>query len=434
MEVYNPYSVVQLSEVLEQITIRRNSGVIYQGRGVVSNLVNTGLMLIVSVTPVDDWHDLSHILDSGEKLHRETCAFIDEWEEAHRLHPGYQLAVIEIRSFLLSFHQWLHQVDLDYPPSSSADDELPRESFEGIAAPFVERMNRLSQRFEEEAEQIPEELVSIHKSFTQRDLHPLLLTAPFVHRVYAKPLGYPGDYEMINMIYRDRLMGRDTYSKMVNTLYIRAPIPQSVRHRNDTLVEYLVDETHRVMQRGRRLSAFSVGCGSAHEVSRFIRNHSIATAADFRLMDFNQETIDSAREQIGQAVAESGRSPGLEFVHQSVHTLLKNASNKRKDNDDLDTFDFVYCAGLFDYLSDKVCGKLLELFYRHTKPGGLVFVTNMHTNNPNRFMMEHTMEWYLIYRNESQMESLAPKVGIQRTYTDRTGINLCLEIRKPEEQ
>ena len=52
-EVYNPYSVVQLSEVLSDLTIRRGDEPIYQGRAIVSNLVNTGLMLIVSARFID---------------------------------------------------------------------------------------------------------------------------------------------------------------------------------------------------------------------------------------------------------------------------------------------------------------------------------------------------------------------------------------------
>ena len=49
-EVYNPYSIVQLSEVLHSLEIRGNDRVIYRGRAVVSGLVNTGLMLIVSAS------------------------------------------------------------------------------------------------------------------------------------------------------------------------------------------------------------------------------------------------------------------------------------------------------------------------------------------------------------------------------------------------
>jgi hypothetical protein len=36
----------------------------------------------------------------------------------------------------------------------------------------------------------------------------------------------------------------------------------------------------------------------------------------------------------------------------------------------------------------------------------------------------------LIYRNEAQMEGLIPGVDAKRTFSDSTGINLCLEVRK----
>jgi len=53
MEVYNPYSIVQLSEVLANLKIVRGDSTIYNGRAVVSSVVNTGLMLIVSAPRVD---------------------------------------------------------------------------------------------------------------------------------------------------------------------------------------------------------------------------------------------------------------------------------------------------------------------------------------------------------------------------------------------
>jgi extracellular factor (EF) 3-hydroxypalmitic acid methyl ester biosynthesis protein len=41
-EVYNPYSIVQLSEVLNELRISRGDRTVYSGKAVVSNLVNTG--------------------------------------------------------------------------------------------------------------------------------------------------------------------------------------------------------------------------------------------------------------------------------------------------------------------------------------------------------------------------------------------------------
>ena len=54
-EVYKPYSIVQLSEVLNDVKIVSNNDIIYSGKVVVTNLINTGLLLIVSATLVDSW-------------------------------------------------------------------------------------------------------------------------------------------------------------------------------------------------------------------------------------------------------------------------------------------------------------------------------------------------------------------------------------------
>ena len=89
----------------------------------------------------------------------------------------------------------------------------------------------------------------------------------------------------------------------------------------------------------------------------------------------------------------------------------------------------MYCAGLFDYLSDKVCARLSRLFFSWLRPGGTLLVTNMHECTANRFIIEHLVDWFLIYRNEEQMLEMIPDLGVQRTFTDDTGINLCLEVK-----
>lgn len=94
-EVYNPYSIVQLSEVLNEVTISRGDRPIYEGRAVVSNLVNTGLMLIVSTTLVDPWTELFD-LKPGPSLQKEVRHFIDEWDSNHqRLDPEYNLSLLK---------------------------------------------------------------------------------------------------------------------------------------------------------------------------------------------------------------------------------------------------------------------------------------------------------------------------------------------------
>lgn len=70
---------------------------------------------------------------------------------------------------------------------------------------------------------------------------------------------------------------------------------------------------------------------------------------------------------------------------------------------------------------------------RRVAPGGLMVVTNLRGNNPNRAWMEYLPEWNPICRDEAAMLKTAPlKAGQFQTELKRdpTGVNLFLEARK----
>ena len=59
-------------------------------------------------------------------------------------------------------------------------------------------------------------------------------------------------------------------------------------------------------------------------------------------------------------------------------------------------------------------------------------MTNVDPSNPNRYQMEHLLEWNLIYRDEDDMRKLAPKQAQYKVSKDETRVNVFLDIRKPE--
>src|ERR687883_57145 len=69
-------------------------------------------------------------------------------------------------------------------------------------------------------------------------------------------------------------------------------------------------------------------------------------------------------------------------------------------------FNMVYCAGIFDYLSDRICKQLMNIFYELLEPGGLLVATNVDSANPSRNGMEYLLEWHLIHRTRSQLRGL----------------------------
>ncbi len=432
-EVYNPYSIIQLSEVLQGLTIFRGETPIYQGKAVVSSLVNTGLMLVVSAALVENWSGLTDNLNSSSQLHAEVEQFIHDWGSAHQLAPRYQIAVGELRSFLSELNRWVEQVDAGALPTTgnSEKKKLHNDYFRALSLPVVSRLDTLFKNFENEAKKIDDDSLAIHKIFAQTDLHPLMMRSPFFYRSYTKPLGYAGDYEMVNMMTRDEGQeGPTTYTQIVNSYYYNIGPTRAHRNRIDILVDHLTRLECTAEREGEKKFILNIGCGPALEIQQFIKICTHTELCDFTLMDFNKETIEYARNRVSVAAKEENKLVNINFIEKSVHALLQQ-SRKNIDSSSNNRYDFVYCAGLFDYLSDRVCARLLELFYQWVKPGGIVLSTNVHPNNPSRWTMEHIVEWYLIHRDDEEMLRIASSEGEHSIYMDLTGFNVFLETYKP---
>ena len=70
-------------------------------------------------------------------------------------------------------------------------------------APFLEQTERIFESLHGLSKSEQEPL----KAYSQRYLDAFFMKAPWMHRARTKPLGYPGDYEVMNHIYGRRMQG-----------------------------------------------------------------------------------------------------------------------------------------------------------------------------------------------------------------------------------
>jgi extracellular factor (EF) 3-hydroxypalmitic acid methyl ester biosynthesis protein len=429
VEIYNPYSIVQVSEMLSDLTVRSGERSIYKGKAVVTSLLNTGLMAVVSVVLIDEWSDLNLVRGDLTRVAEEAQRFVEDWESRFRIGRSYQVAISEFRAFLAETARWADQADMSDALPRDADGRIREDVFNDLARPIMQKGSEYFAWLQQEGSLVPPEDSVAHRNFAQTALHPLLLRAPFVYRTFAKPLGYAGDYEMVNQILADPRQGHNTYFQIVNTLFLNCAVAQAHRNRIDILVDYLHRAAEVAEREGRQVNILNVGCGPAVEIQRFIETNPNPQRLSFTLVDFSEETLQYTRTCIENAARANGKTVQVQFVHESVHDLLKRAVRQ----DVLagqEKFDFVYCAGLFDYLSDKVCARLLQYFMLRSRDGGQILVTNVHAGNPERNGMEHLLEWHLIYRDERELESVLPaQREATKLYTDATGVNVFAEFR-----
>jgi extracellular factor (EF) 3-hydroxypalmitic acid methyl ester biosynthesis protein len=431
-EVYNPYSILQLSEVLSDFRILANRRLIYRGKAVVSNILNTGLVLVCEAGLEDGWQEVDFLsaVNGESDLGAQFKSFMSEWHAANHVQDPFKVAVADMASALTGVQHWLGSIDVGIRSTATRKrDDLEREIFGAVQEKILEQMIPSMENFEEVAHRIDVEEVPSHKSYIRREMHPIVLCSPFVYRTYAKPLGYAGDYEMVNMMMRDPYEGASSFAKMLNYAILNTEPVVAHRNRIDYLVDMLDRESNRRMRKGRA-RAFNLGCGPAEEVLRFLREHDSSDMMEFDLLDFNPETLEYTRERLDKARMAEGRGTRMRFLPRSVHQILKAAAQPGGDPE-LSGYDVVYCAGLYDYLSQRVGKRLVEFFCSIANPGGLVVVTNVADTNPRKAWMEYLMDWNLIYRSKQEMLDLVP-AGLPtkrvEVKADATGVNLFLEI------
>ena len=435
-EVYNPYSILQLSEVLQEFKIIMNERLIYSGRAVVSNLVNTGIILVCETTLDDSWLDVDLFspISRRQKLQSEFVEFIKEWEKIHRVRPDFKVVVADMQTLFMDLRRWMEQVELGVRSQPASDRlQIEREVIVDLRDPIQPTLAPLFERFEEICGLIEPPLRPVHGAYVKRQLHQFVLCSPFFYRTFRKPLGYAGDYEMVSMMLRDPLEGSSLFAKVLNFFFLNTAPVVAHRNRITYLKKMLKEEMARAAAKGTKARIFNLGCGPAREIQDLMAAEPLVDHAHFTLLDFNEETLQHTGRLLEELRVRFGRQTKVDTIKKSVHQILKEAA---RPNTELQPggYDVVYCAGLFDYLSDRICKRLLNIFYDMVAPGGLLVATNVDRSNPSRNWMEYVVEWHLVYRDRQQFIALAPDQAppeFCQMQADETGVNIFLEARKP---
>jgi extracellular factor (EF) 3-hydroxypalmitic acid methyl ester biosynthesis protein len=437
-EVYSPVLPLQASEVLADLKIVAGDRQLYAGRAVVSQVVRTGSTGLCEAGLEDSW---LHIAFSEEKsfaqgLPEQFSRFIGDWQKDYRIATEYKLVIADMQSFFMELRNWLEQVEMGIRSAPSSNRlELEQQTLEALATSVLPYIDELFARFEAVAGKIEPQQQPAHRRYMQRHLHPLVMSSPFAYRTYQKPLGYAGDYEMVNMMTRSPHEGSTLYAKMLNVWFLKQMPAEAHRNRLKLLRSILLDEALRVSRvHARPARIFNLGCGPAIEVQDLLGEDLPFPSPQFTLVDFNDETLQHAREIFRQLGARLGKPVAVEFQKRSVHAILKEygrvvelAADRR--------FDLIYCAGLFDYMPNSVCQRLLEILYSWLTPGGLLVATNVDPSNPIKNGMEHLLDWHLIYRSSQNSRSLKPAAVAEENLSivsDTTGVNIFIRIRRPQ--
>lgn len=309
-------------------------------------------------------------------------------------------------------------------PSAATDAE--KQALLMTHEPTLREFERAIAEYTAAGEALPDNVRALYHDSTQALIHPLMLQSPFARRCFEKPLGYAGDYLMVRYILDDPLQGDTAFAQLMNFALHQMDVAQGHRNRIKVLETLLCEHAAAAHAAGRKARGLTIGCGPAEETFRFVMNSPHADSLDLTLVDFNRETLDWTADRLSQACAQTHRKPGLDFVQESVVNIARRRAESIQPE-----FDFVICAGLFDYFSDTVCSRVIQFGARSLLPGGTLVVTNV-SKCASSFSMSTLLEWDLIYRSAEELERLLPRLPglFHKVYVDETGTNVVAEMRR----
>lgn len=231
------------------------------------------------------------------------------------------------------------------------------------------------------------------------ELRQFLYQDPFTWRALDKPRGYAGDAVMMDYIYGIEChQARTDASPLGREIlgYIRkSQAPHSVRYRREHIAR-LIDA---MAMRRPAASVLAVAAGHLREaeLSKALASRRLGR---FVALDADEASLRELEKHYAPL--------GVETIHASVRQLLARKIS-------LGTFDFVYAAGLYDYLSENTAQVLSARLFEMVRPGGQLLIPNFTPHVIDRGYMETFMDWTLIYRDPAAMARLMEQI-------DRTDI------------
>lgn len=338
----------------------------------------------------------------------------------------YKTFLVDLRHFLFHVKKKCDELDdkMRVEPLEIKDSAFT--ALESVVYPwFYEQMISFSKRLHDfdrsfSAEQKPAAIALFRET-----VHEFYLTSDFVARIIAKPRGYVGDYEMMNEIYDNQAVGASSFARFMYKYGINEISSQSVRYRRGLFCDRILS-----YQGKDSINIASIACGPAREIADFLEqiDPSNSRLFTFYLIDQDQDALLVAKRRLVDIKLQRSLECDFHFLPMSVKDVFESSPNAKALKEI--TFDFIYSAGLYDYLSQSAAKLLTTILYSWLKPTGSMLVGNYNSKNSTHAISEYSAGWPLILRDEPEMIDLVPKGCKHQLLLDDNKVNIYLEINK----
>jgi hypothetical protein len=324
----------------------------------------------------------------------------------------YRLALNEAVLVLSHWRDLLEEREreiLDRLPDTPTHElaDLQEGAAERVAIDWLRVHARASHASKEAG--ISPQAMGAAKRLTETLLTPILVHGPIWRHAYAKPRGYPGDFELMNMMYEDATRGHSVFARVMHQLGKEERLAATVRDRKDFLLKQLLAAVERKKSSRSDIRITNIGSGPARELEEFLLAVNLDRRLHITLVDQDQDALQFAHDRLRRAALRHGDKVVLRCLFVSFKRLLANSELVNEVREQ----DLIYTAGFFDYLPGAVASALLTRLVGLLRGQGRLLIGNAVDANHVKWVPTFVLDWDMIYRTPDDMRALASHVAGQ---------------------
>lgn len=413
------------------VHIRLGEATLHKGRGRICRVEASPFGTKIAVSLTTGHLDVSRIMATHEKLSLERELDGGREAAAERIDPEYRRVCADVLHLLRRYSSALARLDDKDNRQALADDAGREEALRLCEERILPEWQGLWYRANELVDPVMKdpEAFKATKRFTELVLTPEFMAGPIWRRCYEKPLGYPGDFEVMNYVYAWRHQGETVFARLLHRIGLHAM--ECVTSRMVTM-QQTIAEVVAANPGGAPARVTNVGCGPAQEVANYLQLKSLPRPVEFTLIDQDHDALSHAYQHIYPEVVRLGGHAKVRCLQVSFNELFRAGQLFRE----IPPQDLIYGVGLFDYLMLRRARALVATLFERLAPGGSLVVGNVKAApTSGLWPTEFICDWSLIHRSKAEMCELADGLDptMMEIKTDRTGLVYLLCLHKPRD-
>jgi extracellular factor (EF) 3-hydroxypalmitic acid methyl ester biosynthesis protein len=351
--------------------------------------------------------------------------------------PGYdkfKSQVAELSLYLEDSERKMSELESELAWNTvqgEADSAAKKALIKRVHQDFATEVVRASEEIDAVRRTVPPAHDKVLKQYSLRMVDEYFIQAPCTQRARFKPFGYPGDYEVMRFYYERNFEGPTLFAKAIGYATIQTKAAQAVRYRKDLIKRQLQNLSATRCGLDRPLRILSVAAGPAQElVDLFREMEDLPCKLDIVLFDQDKAALSYAYRRLKPLVEQ--KFPGkvqILYLHESIKRLLRDSEMFAT----FGKFDCIFSCGLYDYLQPTTATVLTRNLFARLAPAGELYVGNMEPNNPSRWIMEHHLDWHLLYRTRGELLEIGARAAPDAAITvleEETGVNPFIQLAK----